>query len=525
MDPHKPVIECVPNISEGTRPDVLEAIARAIRSVDDVILLHQDRSPGANRTVFTFAGPPEAVIEAAVKMYGVALESISMTQQHGAHPRIGVVDVCPLVPLRNITLEQTAEWAAQLAQKVASLGVPVYFYETNARWSHRTSLPQIRKGQYEGLRDKLADPQWRPDCGPEQWSPAIAKSGATILGARNILIAFNVTLQGGSPELAHHIAASIRQNSKIDAGANALPYVRAIGWYMEDYHKQQVSCNLLQFSTTGLYDVFERIEQLAHAGGAQVVGAEIIGCSPLKALTRAGEQILKSQKQPWTWPDRHLAQVALERMQLQAHKPFDLDERILEYALPPLRRPMVLLPSDSQAIMELVANPYPVGFNLSLMAAILSAYRIIIAANHAAMDTSPAAIWHEFSLLSEQAEGVLEHLRNVLEPLIEDEKRTQEGLPLLSHHAEEIMGYCLNLQQIGLNVIKFGPKMPALEAFSAVHRLKGLIEEIPYRIWMEPEDANPSGYKSPRRRFQIQIKRTHELQNMARKAMEAKLSL
>jgi glutamate formiminotransferase/formiminotetrahydrofolate cyclodeaminase len=458
-------------------------------------------------------------------MYSVALENISMVHQQGAHPRMGVVDVCPLVPLKNITLEQTAEWASQLALKVAALGVPVYFYEANARWPHRSSLPQIRKGQYEGLRDKLADPQWRPDRGPEKWSAAIAQTGATILGARNILIAYNVTLEGGNPDLAHHIAASIRQNSKVDGGVNALPSVRAIGWYMEDYRKQQVSCNLLQFSTTGLYDVFERIEQLALAGGAKVVGAEIIGCCPLKALTRAGEQILKSKKQPWTWPDRYLASVALKRMQLEVHKPFDLNERVLEYAIPALRRPMVLLPSDSPAVLELIENPYPVGFNLSLMAAILSAYRIIVAANNAAMNTSPAAIWHEFSLLSEQAEGVLEHLRNILEPLMEDERRTDQGLPLLSHHAEEIIGYCLNLQQIGLNVIKFGPKMPALEAFSAVHRLKGLIEEIPYRIWMEPEGSNPSGYKSPRRRFQIQIKRTHELQNMARRAIEAKLSL
>jgi glutamate formiminotransferase/formiminotetrahydrofolate cyclodeaminase len=321
------ILECIPNFSEGQNEVTLHKIATAIASVADVFLLHQDVSPAAHRTVFTFAGAPEAVVEAAFRAIKVAAECIDMRKQLGVHPRIGATDVCPLVPLYGMTMDEANEYAQQLAARVGvELGIPVFMYEFSQAKSYRKALPQIRKGQYEGLKEKMQNADWQPDYGPTQLNET---SGATVIGARNILVAFNISLNTKDVAIAHWIASEMRANAQ---SIYALPKLRAIGWYMADYEQAQVSFNLLDYNTTSPLHVWERCKALAAEKNVALIGSEVIGLIPEICLLEAGTFVQQAMGSEHAEKTVIIAQ-AIDYMGLNRLKPFLPEEKILEKVL------------------------------------------------------------------------------------------------------------------------------------------------------------------------------------------------
>lgn len=331
----QPILECVPNFSEGRNPDVIRSIADAMGGVPGAHLLHIDTSPSANRTVMTCAGAPEAVVEAAFGGIEAAAAGIDMSRQEGVHPRVGATDVCPLVPLSGLSMEDADYFAKQLGARVGeSLGIPVYLYENSAQATHRQALPDIRKGQYEGFSEKMKSPDWAPDFGPATFNP---RTGATIIGARGVLVAFNISLNGGDLKTAQYIASRIRTSGYFEGeGANRrrmpglLPRTRAIGWYMEDYEQAQVSINLLDFRVASPLQAWEAVKSLAAEAELSLVGSEVIGLLPEACLLEAGNFALRSKiaDEPEV-----LINAAIDYMGLSKLKPFHTREKVLEYAL------------------------------------------------------------------------------------------------------------------------------------------------------------------------------------------------
>ncbi len=320
----KKILECVPNFSVGDNAAALAAIAGAIESVAGVALLHQDRSPGAARTVMTFAGEPEAVAEAAFRAIQAAAVHIDMRIQKGVHPRIGATDVCPLVPLQNVTMAEAVLITQKLAERVGTeLHIPIYLYEHSATAVHRKTLPQIRKGQYEGLEAKMKLPEWQPDYGPKAFNAA---AGATVMGARDILVAFNISLAGGAPDTAAKIAAKLRES------AGGLPKLRAIGWHQPDYNSSQVSMNLLDYRVTSPLDAFLACDAAAKDFGAEIVGSELIGLMPERCLLEAGEYYLQQLDLP-AENRSELLPAGVQQLRLNAVRPFEIEGQILERAL------------------------------------------------------------------------------------------------------------------------------------------------------------------------------------------------
>jgi len=332
----KQIIECVPNFSEGINPVKINRIASEITAVPGVKLLNVDPGHDANRTVITFAGEPEAVIEAAFNAIKMAGEVIDMCTQKGEHPRMGATDVCPLIPVSNITIAEVDIYARQLAQRVGNdLGIPVYLYEYSQPDKRRSNLSIIRSGEYEGFFDKINQPGWRPDYGPLQMD---AQRGATVIGARNFLIAYNVNLNTSSVEIASEIAADIRESGRVVTDSNGtkmriaglLKGVKGIGWFMKEYNCAQVSTNITDIEISPIHEVFETISRCAEARGFKVTGSELIGLIPLSAMIAAGAYFA-GHDQIKSEPE--LAQLAVNELGLGVIKPFELEKRILDYLL------------------------------------------------------------------------------------------------------------------------------------------------------------------------------------------------
>lgn len=327
----QPLLECVPNFSEGRNPELIETIAASIRQVEGVNLLHVDPGFDANRTVMTFVGPPLAVVEAAFQGIKTAAQVIDMRQHQGAHPRIGATDVCPLVPINGLTMAEVVNLAQQLGQRVGSeLNIPVYLYEYAATAPHRRNLAHIRQGEYEGLAAKIRQPEWYPDFGPME-GPFPA--GATVLGARKFLIAYNVNLNTKDPKIAQRIAEKVRESGYVrsdDQGhkqrfPGRCPGVKAIGWYMPAYGKAQVSMNITDLDQTPLHLAFDACREEARQHGVEVTGSELIGLAPLRVFLEAGQYFSPYE----TDPDR-LIEATITHLGLRELGGFERSQRILE---------------------------------------------------------------------------------------------------------------------------------------------------------------------------------------------------
>jgi glutamate formiminotransferase/formiminotetrahydrofolate cyclodeaminase len=330
-------IECVPNFSEGRDPFVIQQLAEAIQSVKGVSLLNIDPGKAANRTVYTFVGEPKLVIDAAFRAIKKAAELIDMSSQKGEHPRIGATDVCPLVPIQGITLEETAVYAQQLAERVGrELRIPVFLYEASQPNKSRSNLAVIRKGEYEGMFEKIKNPDWKPDFGPAKNS---IKSGATVIGARNFLIAYNINLNTPSAEIASKIAAEVRETGYIVKSGNEvhkvpglLKSVKAIGWYIQEYGFAQVSMNLTDMNTTPVHVAFETVSEIAKKHGVNVTGSELIGLIPLKALIDSGVYFLKKSGMGAD-EEKAIINTAINELGLNQLSPFVAEKRIIEYLI------------------------------------------------------------------------------------------------------------------------------------------------------------------------------------------------
>lgn len=344
------LIECVPNFSEGADIQLIKKITDAIASVEGVKLLDTDMGKATNRTVVTFVGTPEAVVNAAFEGIRMASELIDMSRHKGEHPRMGATDVCPFIPVSNISMEETAEYARKLARRVGEeLNIPVYLYEAAQPDPARKNLSVIRAGEYEGFFKKILQPEWKPDFGPKQMH---VKAGATVIGARDFLIAYNVNLNTKSTRLANSIAFDIRENGRVKRKGNPitgeivmgsdgeperipglLKECKAIGWFIDEYDIAQVSINLTNYNVTSVHTCFDTACERATARGLRVTGSEIVGLVPLKALTDAGEHYLKKQGRSTGVSEKEKIHIAVKSMGLDDLAPFDPNKKIIEYVM------------------------------------------------------------------------------------------------------------------------------------------------------------------------------------------------
>jgi glutamate formiminotransferase/formiminotetrahydrofolate cyclodeaminase len=341
------IIECVPNFSEGRDLEIIRQITAAIESVDGIALLNVDPGASTNRTVVTFAGNPEAAVEAAFRGIQKAAELIDMRKQKGAHPRMGATDVCPFIPVSNVSWEEAIACAIQLGKRVGEeLKIPVYLYEKAARDQSRSNLSIIRSGEYEGFFQKIKEPAWKPDFGPSVFNE---KSGATVIGAREFLVAYNVNLNTKAVRRATSVAFDVRENGRIkteDRTPNGKPvldangqsvrvpgmlrHVKAIGWYVEEYGMAQVSMNLTNLDESPLHAAFDACNEAASKRGLRVTGSEVVGMLPKKCLVEAGKYFLRKQKWSEGASEEELIDIAVRSMGLNELKPFDPKEKIIE---------------------------------------------------------------------------------------------------------------------------------------------------------------------------------------------------
>ena len=347
------LIECVPNISEGRDTAKINEIADIVETVEGVKLLDIDAGKATNRTVITFVGKPEQVIEAAFKLIKKAAELIDMSKHSGEHPRFGATDVCPLVPISGISLEETAKYAHKLGERVGKeLGIPGYFYENAAKEDKRKNLANCRSGEYEGLAKKLIDPEWKPDFGPAEFNENVVKTGTIAISARDFLIAYNINLNTTSTRRANAIAFDIREAGRVKREGNPitgkkildkngepvrvpgkLKAVKGIGWYIEEYGIAQISYNLTNISITAMHIAFDESCKSAQERGLRVTGSELVGLVPLKAMLDAADYFLTKQQRSLGIAESEKIKIAVKSLGLDDLKPFNPQEKIIEYVL------------------------------------------------------------------------------------------------------------------------------------------------------------------------------------------------
>ena len=427
----KQLIECVPNFSEGRNMAIIKQITDQVETVEGVRLLDVDPGAATNRTVVTIVGEPEAVIEAAFLAVKRASEIIDMRSHKGEHPRFGATDVCPLVPIAGISMEEVVVYARQLAERIGrELGIPVYCYENAAFTDERRNLATNRSGEYEGLPQKLSDPRWKPDFGPAEYSDRVAVTGATAVGARDFLVAYNVNLNTTSTRWANAVAFDIREKGrpvregnpftgKIKKDENGkdlwtpgtLKACKAIGWFIEEYGIAQVSINLTNISITPVHLAFEEACKKAQERGMRVSGSELVGLIPLKSLTDAGKYFLKKQQRSLGISEAELVKIAVKSLGLDDLKPFNPREKIIEYLLEnPSDKKLVSLSVEGFANETATESPAPGGGSV---AAAMGAFGISLATMVANLSSHKAGWdeqWQEFSLWAEKGQKLKDEL-------------------------------------------------------------------------------------------------------------------
>jgi len=412
----KQLIECVPNISEGRDDRIIQEVASMVETVDGVKLLDVDPGKATNRTVITFVGEPKPVIEAAFRVIKKASELIDMSKHSGEHPRFGATDVCPLVPVANISMDETAEFAHKLGDRVGNeLGIPGYFYENAAREEKRQNLASCRSGEYEGLAKKLIDPDWKPDFGPAEFVKA-KTTGATAISARDFLVAYNINLNTTSARRANAIAFDIRERGRVKREGNkitgkivrdnngdpvsipgSLKSVKGIGWYIEEYGIAQLSLNLTNISITPMHIAFDEATEKARIRGIRVSGSELVGLVPLNAMLDAGRHYLKKQERSLGVSDSELIKIAIKSMGLDDLKPFIPAEKIIEYKITSVTDRLVDMNLTDFAEETASESPAPGGGSISAYVGSLGISLGTMVANLSAHKRGWDDRWEEFS--------------------------------------------------------------------------------------------------------------------------------
>jgi len=424
----KQLIECVPNFSEGRDMSVIKIITDEIEKVAGVRLLDVDPGAATNRTVVTMVGTPDAVLEAAFMAIKKASEVIDMSKHHGEHPRFGGTDVCPLVPISNITMEETAEFARKLAERVGNeLAIPVYCYESAALSPERKNLANCRSGEYEGLPKKLEDPHWKPDFGPAQFNP---RTGAIAIGARDFLVAYNINLNTTSTRRANAVAYDIREKGRPVREGNpitgkikkdeqghelwipgALKACKAIGWFIEEYGIAQVSINLTNISITSVHEAFEVSCVKAAERGMRVTGSELVGLIPKKAMIDAGKHFLHKQQRSLGISEDEIIRIAVKSLGLDDLKPFNPREKIIEYLLEDVNdKKLVSMSAEGFASETASESPAPGGGSVSAYIAALGVSLGTMVANLSSHKAGWDERWEEFSVWAEKGQKLKDEL-------------------------------------------------------------------------------------------------------------------
>ena len=409
------IVECVPNFSEGRDMKVIDEIVSAIKEVPDVFVLDVDPGEATNRTVVTFVGTPESVKEAAFNAIKKASELIDMRKHHGEHPRMGATDVCPFVPVKGVTMEECVEIAKEVGRRVGEeLGIPVYLYEYAASEEYRRNLADIRSGEYEALPDKLKDERWRPDFGPSEWNESIAKTGATVIGARDFLIAYNVNLNTTEKKLANRIARVIRESGykkKMEDGTRVqipgkLKYVKAIGWYIDEYRRAQISINLTNYHETPLWKVFETCEEEAMNLGLRVTGSEIVGLIPLEAMLDVGRHFLQKMGKSDAVPEEDIVHVAIMSLGLNDVSEFDPYEKIIEYKIEKLQNRKKLVDMTLKGFADELSrdSPAPGGGSVAALNGVLSAALSSMVSNLTYGKKKYSDVWEDMLKIGRRAQ-------------------------------------------------------------------------------------------------------------------------
>ncbi|MFZ2796171.1 MAG: glutamate formimidoyltransferase [Prolixibacteraceae bacterium] len=491
------LLECVPNFSEGRDEAVIGRLAELIRSSEGVRLLNVDPGKATNRTVYTFVGSPEAVVEAAFQAIKEAALLIDMRQHHGEHPRFGATDVCPLVPVSGISMEETVEWALKLSRRVGEeLGIPVYCYEFAASSEERRSLAHCRSGEYEGLREKLALPEWKPDFGPAVWSDRVARSGATAIGARNFLVAYNVNLNTTSVRRANSVAFDVREagrvlregdpvTGKVVTGADGEPVripgtlrkVRAIGWFIREYGIAQISMNLTDITITPVHVAFDEVCEKARLRGIRVTGSELVGLIPLHAMLEAGRYFLRKQQRSTGVPDGELIRIAVKSLGLDELAPFDPKKRIIEYMLEE-DAPAKLEDLTVRGFTEETASesPAPGGGSVSAAVGAFGASLGTMVANLSSHKRGWDDRWEEFSEWAEKGK----HYYNTLLAYVEEDtlafNRLMDAFGLPKNSETEITARNEAIQAATLNsmLVPLKVMQVALESMEVMKTMAGI---------------------------------------------------
>ena len=428
----KQLIECVPNFSEGRDMGVIKQITAEVEKVEGVKLLDVDPGASTNRTVVTFVGEPQQVCEAAFRCIRKAQELIDMRGHKGDHPRFGATDVCPLVPVANISMDETVEYARKLAERVGKeLNIPVFCYESAAFEEKRRNLANCRQGEYEGLKDRICTKEWKPDFGPAEFTESVAKSGASAIGARDFLVAVNYNLNTTSTRRANAIAFDVREKGrpKREGGLltgkplkdengepimipGTLKSTKAIGWYIEEYGIAQVSMNITNISVTPLHVAFEEVCRCAANRGIRVSGAEIVGLVPKKVLIDAGKFYLRKQKRSVGVDEQEIIKIAIKSMGLDDLKPFNPQEKVIEYLLEADNKQKRLVDMTVEGFANETASesPAPGGGSISAYMGALGASLATMVANLSSHKQGWDDRWEEFSVWAEKGQVLKDEL-------------------------------------------------------------------------------------------------------------------
>ncbi|MBK6990780.1 MAG: glutamate formimidoyltransferase [Chitinophagaceae bacterium] len=456
------IIECVPNFSEGNDLNIIKQITDQIESVEGVRLLNVDPGKATNRTVVTLVGNPEAVIEAAFLAKKKAGELIDMSKHKGEHPRMGATDVCPLIPIANISMEETAKYAHQLAERVGNeLHIPVYLYEAAQPNKSRNNLSVIRAGEYEGFFKKIKEPEWKPDFGPAEFD---AKRGGTVIGARDFLVAYNINLNTTSTRRANAIAFDVREagrnveeNGKKVNKPGTLKSVKAIGWYIEEYGVAQISMNLTNINTVPVHIAFDEVCKKADARGIRVTGSELVGLVPLKSLTDAGKYFLQKQKRSIGVSEKELIKIAVKSMGLDELGPFKPEERVIEYLLK--------YSADSKLVNMTLADfanetssesPAPGGGSIAAYVGALGVSLATMVANLSSHKKGWDERWEEFGNWAEKGEKIKNELVSLVDADTKAFNKIMEGFGMPKSTDEEKLARTNAIQE----ATKFAIEIP-----------------------------------------------------------------
>lgn len=487
------LIECVPNFSEGNDMTIIKQITNEIESVEGVRLLDVDPGKATNRTVVTFVGTPDEVVEAAFLAIKKASELIDMSKHYGEHPRFGATDVCPFVPIANISMDETVEYARKLAKKVGeTLNIPVYCYEFAAFEEKRRNLAYCRSGEYEALKEKLTKPEWKPDFGPSTFN---ITAGATAIGARNFLVAYNVNLNTTSTRRANAIAFDIREAGRTkregdpitgkivkDEKGNpvripgSLKKTKAIGWFIKEYGIAQISINLTDITITSIHQAFDEVSDKARERGIRVTGSELVGLVPLQAMLDAGKHYLKKQERSLGISEEEIIHIAVKSLGLDELKPFNPKERIIEYLLEPEKGDK-LIDMNLRAFANETASESmaPGGGSISAYMGVLGVSLAGMVANLSSHKRGWENRWEEFSIWAEKAQKLKDDLLKMVDEDTNAFNGIMEafGLPKSSDEEKKLRSQAI--QQATKNAIEVPFKVMKL-AYESMSICKAMVE-------------------------------------------------